>query len=71
MKTVKAIKNKKVSISQYAVLCGVTKTVIYTRISAGEVKTTKEKGFSGSVIDIVKYPPIGKKKNGRKPYAGK
>ena len=63
-------KDKIVSISQYAELCGVSKTVIYTRIEAGEVVAHKDKSFIGYLINATLYPPTPKKKNGRKQFSG-
>lgn len=54
-------KNRKLSVTQYAKKCKVSKTVIYTRIK------NKEINISEGFIDTEIYPPQPKKKNGRKP----
>lgn len=68
-KSKKKKENKVASIAQYAKLCGVTKTVIYTRIENNEIKTFLSKGYSGQLIDIVKYPPVPEKPRGRKSFS--
>lgn len=68
------MKNKTnfVNVRKYAELCGVTTTTINYRIYAGEILCVENNGdypqFYGKLIDINRFPPVGRKKNGRKSY---
>ena len=64
-------KNKKLSVAQYSVLCGVTKTVIYNRIKKRKLKYEKiyVNGYPTIVINIEKCPPAGKERRGRMKFS--
>ena len=56
------------SVEAYAKLCGVSKTVIYNRITEKEIKPMRifVSGYPTLVIDIVLFPPQPSKPRGRK-----
>ena len=64
-------KEKFLSISQYAVKCGVSKVSIHRRINLGEVVAMMDDNAGVLVIDISKYPPKPRKKSGRPVYSAK
>ncbi len=59
---------KSVSIADYAILCGISKTAVYNRIGLKEIKTHREKGFSGKMINLSKYPAMPEKPRGRRSF---
>ena len=57
---------KKVSVREYATLCGITEMAVHQRVNAGTLKWASNK--PQKTIDIEKYPPVTAIKKGRRPY---
>lgn len=58
------MKQEFVSVTTYAKLCKCQRQTIYDRIETGKIKAEQKPGI-GTIIDIIKYPPIKAKKTGR------
>lgn len=58
----------KISIKEYAELCGITVQGIDVRINKGLIiaESGKKMGYSGRLIDTDLFPPEKKQKSGRK-----
>jgi len=64
-------RNRYLSITQYAELCGVRPATIYARLEAGTLKAVTQillnEDPGERFIDVQEYPPVKELKTGRRP----
>ena len=59
-----------VTVTEYAILCGVTGAAIRSRVNNGTIEGFQIEGNKTAAIfiDITKFPPQKTMKSGRKPF---